>query len=162
MYRNEKASDASALKFSGYIRVDQLGDIRFMSLGRWLSSLFNDSLLINNDRLQGPTEQAGEIDLAAGSHKLVVTYFDNGGGDVYDSNGQALVLTNRRSHDRPRHSGETIHDFAINSLAAIPGHEAEKFDALITILKGRQRTSSISSEPHSCRRLATRTTTTIG
>ncbi len=144
-----KASDAFALKFSGYIRVDQPGRYTFYVTSDDGSRVYlNDSLLINNDRLQGPTEQVGEIDLAAGSHKLVVTYFDNGGGDAlrFQWSGPGINKQDVAKDRLSVSSGETIHDFAINSLAAIPGHEAEKFDALITLLKaGRQRTSSIKA-----------------
>ena len=142
-----KASDNFALKFSGFIQIERPGKYTFFITSDDGSRVYvNDTLLINNDRLQGPTEQAGEIDLAAGSHKLDVTYFDNGGGDAlrFQWAGPGVQKQDVPKNRLTVSSGETIHDFAIHSLAAIPGHEVEKFDALIALLKaGRQRTSSI-------------------
>jgi len=144
-----KASDAFALKFSGYIRVDQPGRYTFhISSDDGSRVYINDAQLINNDGLHGPVLKSAAIDLAAGSHKLDVTYFDNGGGDFlsFEWSGPGI---NKQAVAKERlsvTSGETIHDFAIYSLASIPGHEQEKFDALISLLKaGRQRTSSISA-----------------
>ncbi len=144
-----KASDAFALKFSGYIRIEQPGRYTFYITSDDGSRVYiNDNLLINNDRLQGPTLKTGAIDLSAGSHKLDVTYFDNGGGDAlkFEWSGPGI---NRQAVPAGRltvTSGQTIHDFAIQSLASIPGHDVEKFDALITQLKaGLHRTSSISA-----------------
>lgn len=144
-----KADDAFALKFSGYIRVDQPGRYTFhISSDDGSRVYINETELINNDGLHGPILKAAAIDLAAGSHKLDVTYFDNGGGDFlsFEWSGPGInkqpIPKNRLSVT----SAETIHDFAIHSLASIPGHEEEKFDALINRLKaGRQRTSSINA-----------------
>ncbi|MBA61455.1 MAG: dehydrogenase [Planctomycetaceae bacterium] len=144
-----KAVDAFALKFSGYIRIDQPGRYTFgISSDDGSRVYINDAELINNDGLHGPILKSAAIDLAAGSHKLEVTYFDNGGGDAlsFEWSGPGIkkqpIPENRLSVT----SGETIHDFAIHSLASIPGHEEEKFNALIRLLKaGLQRTSSINA-----------------
>ena len=92
-----KADDAFALKFSGYIRVDQPGCYTFhISSDDGSRVYLNDTELINNDGLHGPVLKATAIDLAAGSHKLDVTYFDNGGGDFLSFEWSGRVSTNSR------------------------------------------------------------------
>ncbi len=68
----------------------QTASISVMSPGRYTfytrsddgSRLYiNDKQVVNNDGLHGQTEKSGRIRLAAGTHKIVVTYFDNGGAD---------------------------------------------------------------------------------
>ncbi|MEC9096345.1 MAG: PA14 domain-containing protein [Planctomycetota bacterium] len=144
-----KAVDAFALKFSGYIRIDQPGRYTFYISSDDGSRVYiNDSELINNDGLHGPILKSAAIDLAGGSHKLEVTYFDNGGGDAlsFEWSGPGMKKQAIAKDRLSVTSGETIHDFAIHSLASIPGHEEEKFDALISLLKaGQQRTSSITA-----------------
>jgi len=44
--------------------------------------LIDDILVVNNDGLHGTTEQAGNVDLAAGEHTIEVTYFEKSGSNV--------------------------------------------------------------------------------
>ena len=108
----------------------------------------DDKLLVDNDRLQGMTERNGAVELLAGSHPIIVTYFDNGGGDGLEVAWSGPDLPKQKiSADRLSVGGgvETLHDVAIRSLAAIPGHEAEKFLDLAALVKAdRHRTAAIS------------------
>ena len=88
------------------------------------------------------------VDLAAGTHPIVVTYFDNSGGDglevAWSGPGfpKQKIAADRLSVGG---GGETLHDLAIRSLAAIPGHEAEKFLDLAALVKAdKHRAAAIS------------------
>ena len=77
-----KRRDAFALRFSGLLQVPETGKYTFYLASDDGSRMYVDNrLLINNDRLQGMTEATATVDLVAGGHAFVVTYFDNGGGD---------------------------------------------------------------------------------
>lgn len=143
-----RSADKFALRFAGSIAVPKAGRYTFYIASDDGSRLYLDGkLLINNDGLHGMSEKKGTISLPAGPHDLMVTYFDNGGGDglkvAWSGPGmkkQAIAA------DRLSISGgaETIHDVAIRSLASIPGHEIEKFADLATLIRtGRNRTSAI-------------------
>jgi putative heme-binding domain-containing protein len=142
-----KRHDAFALRFTGSILVDKTGKYTFFTNSDDGSRLYiGKTLVVNNDGLHGPQEKSGSIELAAGAHPIVVTYFDNGGGDglsvAYAGPGvkkQAIPAAKLSVS-----GGETLHDVAIRTLALIPGHEAEKFNDLARLIKaGRNRTSAI-------------------
>ena len=86
--------------------------------------------------------------LAESAYPIVVTYFDNGGGDGLEVAWSGPDLPKQKiAADRLSISGgtETLHDVAIRSLAAIPGHEAEKFLDLAALVKAdRHRAAAIS------------------
>ena len=145
-----KEPDAFALRFTGMIQVPKTGKYTFFIASDDGSRLYIDNqLLINNDRLQGMNEMSASVDLAAGAHPIVVTYFDNGGGDGLEVNWSGPDLPKQKiGADRLTVSGggETLHDVAIRSLVAIPGHEEEKFLDLATLVKtDRSRSSAISA-----------------
>jgi len=51
------------------------------------SQLFVDgTLVVDNDGLHAPLERSGQIPLSAGTHDIVVTFFEQGGGEVLDVN----------------------------------------------------------------------------
>ncbi len=142
-----KRRDAFALRFTGSILIDKTGKYTFFTTSDDGSRLYiGKTLVVNNDGLHGPVEKQGQIELAAGMHPIVVTYFDNGGGDkfqvAYAGPGvkkQAIPATKLSVS-----GGETLHDVAIRTLTLIPGHEAEKFNDLARLIKaGRNRTSAI-------------------
>ncbi len=144
-----KEADAFALRFTGMIQILKTGKYTFFIVSDDGSRVYvDDKLLINNDRLQGMTEQTATVELLAGPHPFVVTYFDNGGGDGLEVAWAGPGFPKQKiAADRLTLSGgvETLHDIAIRSLAAIPGHEAEKFHDLASLLKaGRHRAAAIS------------------
>lgn len=144
-----KAQDAFALRFTGMIQIPKTGKYTFYIASDDGSRVYiDDKLLINNDRLQGMTEQSAAIDLPAGAHPIVVTYFDNGGGDGLEvawsgpGFGKQKIPADRLTVGG---GGETLHDVAIRALAAIPGHDAEKFLDLAALVKAdKHRAAAIS------------------
>ncbi len=79
-------------------------------------------------------------------HRLVVTYFDNGGGDGLRVNwaGPGIRKQGIPTERLSVSGSETLHDVAIRSLASIPGHETEKFYDLASLVKsGTNRAAAI-------------------
>ncbi|MFO1066025.1 MAG: PVC-type heme-binding CxxCH protein [Pirellulales bacterium] len=126
-----KEADAFALRFTGSVHVATAGTHTFFIASDDGSRIYLDGkLFVDNDGLHGMVEKGASVDLAPGPHALVVTYFDNGGGDglqVHWSGpgfAKQPIATERLSVSS---GDESIYDVAIRTVASLPGHEAEKF-----------------------------------
>jgi putative heme-binding domain-containing protein len=142
-------ADAFALRFTGMIQVPETGKYTFFIASDDGSRVYVDEkLLIDNDALQGMSEKSATVELLAGSHPLVVTYFDNGGSDGLEVQWSGPGFAKQKiAADRLTVSGgqETIHDLAIRVVASIPGHEPEKFIDLAKLIKSdRSRSTAIN------------------
>jgi len=144
-----KQADKFALRFTGAIQVPKSGKYTFYTASDDGSRLYiGGKLIVNNDGLHGMVEKSGKIDLPAGLHPLTVTYFDNGGGDGLNVSWSGPGIKKQKiAADRLRVSTtgvETLHDVAIRSLGTIPGHEAEKFSDLASLVNsGRHQAAAI-------------------
>ena len=142
-------SDEFALRFTGMIQIPTSGKYMFYISSDDGSRLYiDDKLLINNDGNHAMLEKQGAVDLLAGSYPIVVTYYDNGGNDGLEVRWMGPGFKKQKipaealSRDG---GGESIHDLAIRSLAAIPGHGPEKFQDLVALVKAdRNRPTAIS------------------
>ena len=141
-------ADGFALRFTGNILTPKSGQYTFYTSSDDGSRFYvGGKLVVNNDGLHGMVEKSGSVNLPAGAHPIVVTYFDNGGGDglsvAWEGPGikkQAIPANNLAIS-----GGETTYDIAIRSLASIPGHDQEKFTDLATLVKtDRSRTAAMS------------------
>jgi hypothetical protein len=75
--------DQFSLRFDGIIHVHEAGDYTFYTTSDDGSRLYLDGqLVVDNGGLHGPEEKAGTVRLAAGGHRLTVTFFEQGGGEV--------------------------------------------------------------------------------
>lgn len=141
--------DKFALKFTGNLHVPKSGKYQFFIASDDGSRMYLDGqLLINNDGLHGMKEKNATVELAAGTHPLVVTYFDNGGGDGLrvQWSGPGFKKQPIATESLFVGSGETLHDVAIRALDSIPGHAEEKFTALARLLKrGRHQAAAIQA-----------------
>jgi putative heme-binding domain-containing protein len=144
-----KQADRFALRFTGTILVPRTGTYTFFISSDDGSRIYLDGrLLVNNDGLHGMVEKSASIDLAAGAHDLVVTYFDNGGGDGLQISWQGPGLKRQAiAADRLSvNGGQTIHDTAIAALASIPDHDEEKAIALSQLVAlGKNRPAAIKA-----------------
>lgn len=143
-----KPADKFALRFTGSLLVPKAGQYRFYITSDDGSRIYIDGkLVLNHDGLHGMSEKNATTNLTAGSHDLIITYFDNGGGDGLQVAWSGPGFKKQPvSADRLAISGgsENLHDVAIRSLASIPGHEAQKFADLSKLIRtGRNRTSAI-------------------
>ncbi len=141
--------DKFALRFTGTIRVTRAGRYTFYTKSDDGSRLYvGDKLVVNNDGLHGMSEKSGQIELIAGAHPLIVTYFDNGGGDglAVKWSGPGLRKKKIPTDRLTVGGGESLHDVAIRCLASIPGHEEEKCRDLTALVKsGNHRASAIQT-----------------
>ena len=142
-----KQADRFALRFTGFIQVPRAGKYTFYANSDDGSRIYVGSrMVVNNDGNHGMVEKAGSIDLPAGSHPLIVTYFDNGGSDGLQIrwSGPGIkkqaIPANRLSVG----GGATLHDVAIQALSEIPGHQQDKVVDLTALVKaGRSRGAAI-------------------
>jgi len=143
----KKQNDRFALRFTGSIHVPKSGRYTFFANSDDGSRIYiGKKLVVNNDGLHGMVEKSGTINLPAGAHPLVVTYFDNGGGDGLQVSWQGPGFGKRAIPPGSLSvgGGETLHDVAIAALSSIPGHDARKVTDLAALLKaGRHQSSTI-------------------
>ncbi len=143
-------NDRFALRFTGTLHVPEAGTYRFFTASDDGSRLYIDGrLVVDNDGLHGMVEKKGNVpDLTAGPHRIVVTYFDNGGGDGLSVHwgGPGFQKQPLPGERLSADDGETLHDIAIRSLVHIPGHGAEKFNDLAALVKAdRHRAAAVSA-----------------
>ncbi|MFM2094955.1 MAG: hypothetical protein RIS70_2079, partial [Planctomycetota bacterium] len=143
-----KQADQFALRFTGLINAPTAGKYTFFIASDDGSRIYLDNkLLIDNDGLHGMVEKQAAVQLTAGAHPIIVTYFDNGGGDglAVDWSGPGIERQKIAAKYLSVSGGaETIHDVAIRTMESIPGHEAEKFRDLVTLIKAaRSRPAAI-------------------
>lgn len=76
-------NDDFAFRFTGSISLPAEGDYTFYTSSDDGSMLYiNGQLVVNNDGLHGTQERSGTVHLPAGSHQIVVSFFEKGGGEV--------------------------------------------------------------------------------
>lgn len=142
-----KEVDKFALRFTGNVLAPSSGDYTFFVASDDGSRIYlNDKLLVNNDGLHGMVEKSAKVTLAAGVHSLVVTYFDNGGGDGLNVSWQGPGFKKQPipAENLMISGGETLHDLAIVALSSIPGHSQEKFKSLAALIaEGKSRPAAI-------------------
>lgn len=134
------------MRFTGNIIIPKAGKYTFFVASDDGSRIYlDDKLLVDNDRLQGMTERSGAVELTAGPHKLMVSYFDNGGGDGLSVAWSGPGIQ-KQSIPADRLTVELVKPFTIwlSAVSAIPGYEKEKFADLTKLIKSdRQRTTAI-------------------
>lgn len=135
-----KTRDAFALMFTGHILIEKPGQYTFFIASDDGSRFYLDGeLLIDNDGLHGMVEKRGRVELAAGLHPIVATYFDNGGGDGLS---MAWAGPGIKKQEIPASvlvsaAEQTIQDVAIAAMMEVAGHEAGKTAVLSGLLKER-------------------------
>ncbi len=142
-------TDRFALRFTGMIQIPTNGKYTFFTTSDDGSRLYiDDKQVVDNDGAHGMSERQGSVELSAGSHSLIVTYFNGGGGEGLEVHwaGPGIPKEKLPAHRLTLSGGEeTIHDLAIRCLVFIPGHDSEKFRDLATLIKAdRHRASAIS------------------
>ncbi|MDX9911192.1 MAG: PA14 domain-containing protein [Phycisphaerales bacterium] len=74
-------SDQVGAVFTGVLNVPTSGSYNLFTESDDGSALYiGDELVVNNDGLHGMTERSGQIGLQAGTHRIRVEFFENGGG----------------------------------------------------------------------------------
>ena len=149
-----KTRDAFALMFTGHIVIDKPGKYTFFIASDDGSRFYIDGeQLIDNDGLHGMVEKSGTVQLTAGLHPIVATYFDNGGGDGLNMSwsGPGLEKQEIPASVLVSAAEQTVQDLGIAAIMDIPGNEAGKTTLLASLLKERASVNtslqSLSSIP---------------
>lgn len=144
-----KQRDKFALRFTGQIGIPRTGEYTFFAASDDGSRIYiDDQLVVDNDGTHGMAEKQGKVELQAGSHTILVTYFDNGGGDGLQVTwaGPGFGKQPIPSEALSIGGGETLHDVAIRALSSIPGNDEEKFTALASLIAaGKNRPTAIQA-----------------
>ena len=135
-----KTRDAFALMFTGHIVIEKPGKYNFFIASDDGSRFYIDGeQLIDNDGLHGMVEKKGTVQLTAGLHPIVATYFDNGGGDGLNMSwsGPGLEKQEIPASVLVSAAEQTVQDLGIAAIMDIPGNEAGKTTLLASLLKER-------------------------
>ena len=139
--------DQFGLRFTGMISVDRPGKYTFYTRSDDGSRLYvGGESVVNNDGNHGMSEKSGSIELSSGSHPIVVTYFDSGGGDGLNVSwaGPGFKKQTIPASKLSVSGKDTLHDVAIRTIASIPGNETEKFTDFAKVIKsGKHVTSAV-------------------
>ncbi|OUJ69900.1 FG-GAP-like repeat-containing protein [Hymenobacter crusticola] len=82
-----------AFQYTGYVTVPADGQYTFYTTSDDGSKLsIGSTLVVDNDGSHDTREQSGTIGLQAGSHAFTVTYFQNGGGQIFSASYQGPGL----------------------------------------------------------------------
>ncbi|MEZ6092587.1 MAG: PA14 domain-containing protein, partial [Pirellulaceae bacterium] len=123
------AKDAFATRQTTSIAVPSTGEYTFYLASDDGSRMVLDGEeIIDNDGLHGIVEKSHKVRLDAGMHALVVTYFDNGGGDGLQVSWEGPGFTKQvldATVLRPPGSGN-LKQQALEVIAAWPGHLDQK------------------------------------
>ncbi|MAE75261.1 MAG: dehydrogenase [Planctomycetes bacterium] len=128
-----RGGDAFGLVCRGKIRAPKRGRYEFFTTSDDGSRLFiDDRLVVNNDGDHTKREKRGVVQLEAGLHDIVVTYYDQGGSDHLSIAWRGPGFKKRRVPDTALTSNDdpttTMRIAALRAMAYIPGHEAQKFE----------------------------------
>jgi len=71
-----------ALRFMGYLQIAKAGEYRVhVTSDDGSRVLIDEAEVVNNDGIHPPTSRSGTVQLSAGSHAVVVEFFEQGGGE---------------------------------------------------------------------------------
>jgi hypothetical protein len=88
--------DYFALRFTGYIEVPADGIYTFYTKSDDNSKLYiGNTLVVNNDFMQPPTERSGRIGLKAGIHAITVEFLEAGGGEALSVSYKGPTISKR-------------------------------------------------------------------
>ena len=131
--------DAFATKQTASINCPRNGTYTFYTQSDDGSRLYIDGkLVVNNDGLHGQVERSGKVNLTSGAHQIVVTYFDNGGGDGLRVSWQGPRIRKQEISANVLSAGGSGNPRvqAINLIAKWPGHEDQKIADFAKLASG--------------------------
>ncbi len=137
--------DGFATRQTASLLVAQSGTYSFFIASDDGSRLYIDGKqVIDNDGLHGVVRKSGQVNLDAGLHQIVVTYFDNGGGDGLEVSWEGPGFT-RQAIDatvlRSKSSGN-LKQQALAAIAAWPGRQDEKISDFTKLIKSNSLTGA--------------------
>jgi putative heme-binding domain-containing protein len=131
-------ADAFATRQTASIFIPTTGTYTFYVSSDDGSRIYIDGqLVVNNDGLHGNVERGSEIRLNAGLHQIVVTYFDNGGGDglVVSWQGPGIKKQVIKGGSLRASGSSNLRAQALQVVAAWPGNLEDKISDFAQLVK---------------------------
>ncbi len=121
-------ADYFTFRFTGYISIETPGTYTFFTASDDGSKLYIGDWegvgplteVVNNDGLHGTQEMSGTINLAAGLHGIMVTYFEKTGGDVLEVRWQGPGIAKELIPDGVLFDGLARDKFPPNGAINLP------------------------------------------
>lgn len=139
------AIDAFATRQTSTLLVPSSGDYTFFLTSDDGSRLYIDGQeVIDHDGLHGFSAKSGKVSLAAGLHPIVVTYFDNGGGDGLQVawQGPGLDKQNIDAAVLRAPGSSNLTQQSIDVIARWPGHLDEKISDFTKLVPSGRATDA--------------------
>lgn len=133
--------DAFALKLTSHLIVTNPGEYTlFVSSDDGSRLYLNGKELINNDGNHGPAEKAGKATLGTGSHEIIVTYFDSGGGDALQVSWQGPGIPKQAIPPAAlaKSGGSDLRETIAKTLFTLPANNSDRFEDLLHLLFARR------------------------
>lgn len=131
------AQDAFATRQGAHLKIERSGRYTFFTVSDDGSRLYiNGQQVVDNDGLHGMVERRGTVELSLGLHEIVVTYFDNGGGDGLRVLWEGPGIRKQRipaSVLKPR-GQRNLQALAIETISRWPGHLDDRVADLSLLL----------------------------
>ncbi|WP_324679525.1 FG-GAP-like repeat-containing protein [Hymenobacter sp. GOD-10R] len=118
-----------AFQYTGYVTVPTDGQYTFYTSSDDGSTLYiGSTLVVDNDGSHDTQERSGTIGLQAGTHAFTVTYFQNGGGQVFSASYQGPGLAKQviPAEALRRVTGAAKSVVATTASATSPGSVSER------------------------------------
>lgn len=129
------ATSRFAFRFVGRLEIQVPGEYTFYTTSDDGSQLFiNGARVVDNDGLHGNQTRSGSVTLAAGFHDIIVTYFENNGGESLTVEYEGPGITRRTIPNArltngtpapPRSLARATFDEWINRNTGLLGHETD-------------------------------------
>ncbi|PQO44194.1 PVC-type heme-binding CxxCH protein [Blastopirellula marina] len=137
--------DEFATRMTAAIDIPSEGEYTFFSASDDGSRIYIDgNQVVDHDGLHGMNEKGGKVNLTAGLHEIVVTYFDNGGGDGLQISWEGPGIKKQpipTSYLRP--AGQTdLRLAAIETISAWPGRQEEKIADFTKLSQGEENAAA--------------------
>ncbi|MFT7510819.1 MAG: azurin [Candidatus Omnitrophota bacterium] len=146
----DQRMDGFSLRLESWVKIPVGGAWKFSLASDDGSRMYLDGeAIIDHDGNHGMSEEgSSSIQLTAGLHQLIVTYFDSGGGDglqVYWE-GPGTKKSEIPVEALQSDGGDALERLAVVALTHAPNHDKERFADFVTLLaKGRQPDLAIAT-----------------
>jgi putative heme-binding domain-containing protein len=149
LYMPGGVQDGFATRQTASLVVSSSGEHTFYVQSDDGSRLYIDGKqIIDNDGLHGMVEKSGKVSLDAGLHQIVVTYFDNGGGDGLEIAWEGPGFGKETIDPKVLRgaSSRTLKQQVFQAFAGWPGHQDEKISDFTKLIVSDSLTGDALSQ----------------
>ena len=124
-----KKTDSFGVSFRGTVHAPTAGSYTFWTNSDDGSRLYiGDTCVVDNDGAHGMAAKSGKIELGAGPHPILVTFYEQGGAEGLQVSWKGPGIKKQPIPDAMlgRSDARTLRAAAIRAMAHVPGHAEEK------------------------------------